>query len=155
MIFSLYIHFLKLNGILWLRSSRYEKDFCLCYQNYPRRLWLKYFICQISRRCCTPSYKSRGILDILAMRSRLNTLYELETLYAQASGHIKIMRKALRHLWRFYDVINVIFLRNFTVFVRQVSYSAFVKGHIQTSIKLVSFLFDCWKCVLATSIIDE
>jgi len=53
-----------------LRSLRYEKDFCQCYQNYLRHLWLKFFIFQMSGRWFPwhpkgggvhPPHKSRGV----------------------------------------------------------------------------------------------
>ena len=111
----------------FIYSLRYEKDFCQCYQNYLRHLWLKFFIVQMSggwfpwqpKGVYIP-HKSRGVSsDILATTSRLNTLYGLETWYVQSCRHVEIIQKVLRHFRHFlriYDVINVGFFRHFAVF---------------------------------------
>ena len=102
--------------------SRYEKDFCHCYQNYLRRLWLKFFNFQMSGfrgilKGGVHPLKSWGdFSDILATASSINTLYGLETWYVQSSRHIGITQKVLRHIrnfWRIYDVTNVGCFRHF------------------------------------------
>ena len=113
----------------WLRSLRYEKDFCQCNQNHLRRRWKKFF------RWIEGSFrgtkKGGGVpspapinpevifSDTLVTASRLNNLYGLETWYVQSFRHVKIIQKVLRliwHFWRIYDVINVGFFRHFAVF---------------------------------------
>ena len=103
--------------------------FCKCYQNYLRHLWLKFFIFQMSGRWfpwhpkgggCTPPINLEVFFThILATATRLNTLYGLETWYAQSPRRFLITKKVLRHIrhfWRIYDVINVGFFRHFAVF---------------------------------------
>ena len=81
----------------WLHSSRYEKDFCQCYPNYLRHLWLKFFIFQWSGRWfpwhskggCILPHKSRGVFsDILGTASRLDAFHGLETWWVQSSRHV-------------------------------------------------------------------
>ena len=84
-------------GISAFCSSRYEKDFCYCYQNYLRRLWLKFFIFQMSARWFPwhpkgPLLNPEFFSDILATTSRIHTLYGLETWYVQSSRHRIIKR---------------------------------------------------------------
>ena len=90
----------------WLGSSRYKKYFfCQCYQNYLRRLLLRFFRWVAGGFCCTPKRWGRGqgwctstpktwgvFSEILATASRLNTLYGLETLYVQISRHGRIIK---------------------------------------------------------------
>ena len=67
-----------------------KKSFCQFYQNYLRHLCLKIF--HFSDEWKVVSVAPQWFfLDILATASRLNTLYELETLYVQFSRHVGII----------------------------------------------------------------
>ena len=69
-----------------------------------------WFLWHLKGGVYTP-HKSRGVFsDILAMASRLSTLYGLKTWYVQSSGLVGIMKKVLihiQHFWRIYDITNV------------------------------------------------
>ena len=87
-----------------LCSLGYEKYFLPVLSKLSQASMVKIFHFQMSGRWFpwVSLDKSRGVFsDILATASRLNTLYELETLHAQLSGHFRITQKVLRHIRHF------------------------------------------------------
>ena len=68
---------------------------------------------------------------------------------------ICVRKVAINHKAILCDLCNLGYTSNAINFILMTSWMCARNGYIQISIKLLSFLFDCWKFALATSIIDE